>query len=1007
MRTAPRILSLFAILLVLISVLANLNAAVGQWPAPGFMAVLRFPGIMAWLQAQLPFMSWLRPTGQLALVASPDDSLPRMSLSLPAGTTVSTTGGRMIFAQMADGPIGVSGRFYRTSFVLVNDSIQNASGTLAFYDNFGQPLTVNLEGVTAASVPFTLAKGSQRRYSTSGAGDLKVGWAMMLADQPVTGTSEFEIRDSNQKVYGNVGVSESFLGTKFTIFADSMGPGVDTGLALVNPSATDANNLLLELFDPSGRWVGAAPLPLNPMEHASKYLTEFFSTIASIQEFEGTLVISSLDNRKFGGITLRLIGDLMTSVPMAAPPPAGSTKNRLYFPQVADGLHGTYRYRSTILLFNNTTAFATGTVEFFNSDSTPMNVKIGVIQASTFPFTLNPGGAARMLTSGEGTARIGWARVKMDQPISGAAVYHVYNTAGTLLAEAGVASAVISTSFNLIADSIGAFDTGIALANPAENGAPYATVYASLVGKSGSQVASTTFQLDAGKHTALYLTQLFPNYSRIGEFEGRIRIDAGNPIVPLTLRSIEEKLTSVPMLRLTRGFAPTAVVEPVQNLAGSKPAFRWQISQPIANLAINSIQLSAPALGLNPAGLKMGDNVGYGTFLIDLDGSVQGGVVRLDVTGLDDGVSFRVSSDSMILQSSQIGLLQMSGKLKGNAGGGLTIDMTSGNLAPRSTNGGVGISMDFFLRSDLIVAPPTAGTIYVTSVYESPSTKVDEAGVPIQVRIVQPLGFVAPDTVKANLTSLVLQIPLPGTPVRLQGSNLGSQPKIYFTPTGGTRFESIPLSVDATGVEVIVPSNLGDGIIQVDNGQGTGNALYFRSLFAPGLDLQAIGTGNTVPLIFTFSSGAQQLAMGGFTVEMLNADGTLSGFAAGANVGTVTTTGGSSANFSNPKSILVVSSAADKLVLDVSGNGTQKLTIQKVQGTPPGLTFTYDYVNPSVNGPWVAPIVYAFPAGMEFKLSGVPIQISLAGQTTTWGAEIRSTAYGFAGPNYFFRVIFP
>lgn len=1006
MRTAPRILSLLAFLILFISFLANFGAAVGQLPAHDFMPVLRFPGVIAWVQAHLPFIRWSRPTSQTAFAASSGESSTRMSLSLPSGTTVTTTGGRMVFAQMADGPIGNSGRFYRTSFMLVNDSLQNASGTLAFYDNAGGPLTVTLDGITAASFPFTLVKGSQRRFSTSGTGDLKVGWAMMLADQPVTGTSEFEVRDSNQKVYGDVGISESFLGTKFTIFADSVGLGVDTGLALVNPSETDVNNLLLELYDPAGRKLGEAPLKLNPMEHASRYLTQFFSTIANIQEFEGTMVISSLDNRKFGGITLRLTGDLMTSVPMMTPIPNGSAKDRLYFPQVADGLLGNLRYTSSILLFNNTTVSASGTVEFFNSDSTPMNATIGGVKAATFPFTINAGGVARMLTSGEGSARVGWARVKMNKPISGAAIFQVFSTAGELMAEVGVASAAISTSFHMIADSIGAFDTGIALANPAENGAP-ANVYASLVGKTGATVASTSFSLDAGKHTALYLTQLFPNYSRIGEFEGRIRIDAGNPIVPLTLRSIAEKLTSVPVLRLTHGFAPTGVIEPVQNLVGSKPAFRWQISQPIGDMAISSIQLSAPALSINPAGLQLGDTLGYGVFLLDMDGSVQGGAVRLHVTGLDDGVSFRMDSDGMIVQDTQIGLLQMSGRLKSNAGGGLTIDMTNDNLAPRSTNGGVGISMDFFLQPNLIVAPSIAGTISLTSVYESASTKVDEAGVPIRVRIVQPLSFAAPDAIKANLTSLAPLLPLPGTSVRLQGNNLGLLPKIYFTPVGGTRFESIPRSVDATGVEVIMPGNLGDGIIQVDNGQGIGNALYFRSLFAPSLNLQAIGTGNTVPLIFTFASGAEQLALGGFTIEMLNADGTLSGFTAGANVGTATTTGGYSASYSNPKSILVVSSATDKLVLDVSGNGSQKLTIQKVQGTPSGLTFTYNYVNPSINDPWVAPIVYAFPAGMEFKLSGIPIQISLTGQTTTWGAEVRSIAYGFSGPNYFFRVIFP
>jgi hypothetical protein len=999
MRLAPRFVSSFAALLIFISVVANLGVAVGKWTVLDFNPALRFPGIIAWVKAQLPFIHWLRPAGQFALSAATDESLPRMTVSLPEGTTVTTTGGRMIFAQMADGPFG-SGKFFCTSFMLVNDSEQKATGSIAFYNNSGQPLTLTLNGVAASSFPFTLLKGAQRRFTTSGGGDWKVGWAMMLADQPVTGTCAFQILDDTQKVYGDVGVSESVLGTKFTVFADSIGTGVDTGLALVNPSATDINNLLLQLFDPSGKKLAEAPLTLNPMEHTARYLTEFFSNVANIQEFEGTIVITSMDNRKFGGLTLRLTGDLMTSFPMVVPPPDISAKDRLYFPQVADGLLGSLRIVSTILLFNNTTAVSTGTVEFFNSDSTPMNVTIGKVKASIFPFSLNPGGVVRMLTSGEGSARVGWALVKMDQPLSGAAMYQNMNEAGVLLAEVGVASAAISTSFNVIADSIGAFDTAIAVANPSEIGAP-ANVYVSLQNTSGRTVASTSFSLDAEKQRALYMKELFPNYKGIDEFEGRMRIDGGNPIIPLTLRMIAEKMTSVPVLRLTRGFAPTGLIEPAQNLAGSKPALRWQISQPIGDLAINAIHVSAPALGLTPGNLQVGDELGSGIFILDVDGSQQGGAVCLTVTSMTDGIGFQIFSDSVLLQGTQLGALQMSGKITGNSAGGLTIDM-SGGLLPRTTNGGVGISMDFFLRSDLFVAPATAGTISLTSNYESSSTKIDEPDAPIRVQIVQPSTFVAPDAVKANLTSISSLLPEPKTRVSLRGINFGSQPKVYFTPTGGSQHEVIPSSVSTTDIGVMMPRGMGDGIIQVDNGQGIGNACYFRSVFAPALDVKPLATGNPVPISFTFNLGAAQHMINSYIVTILNADRTLSGFTAGTPVGTVTTTGGSKATYSTSYSISVVSSAADKLVLDVSGNNTQLLTIQKVQGPPAGLTFTYAYTTT-----WSAPIVNAFPITSEIKMTGLPIEVSVGGQATTWGAEICSAPYGFAGPNYFFRVIYP
>ena len=113
MRTAPRILYPFAILLLLISVLVDLSAAAAQSSLPGFVAAWPLPAILAWLQDQVPAMSWFRLSTQLEAVAPREDATPRLTLTLPAGTTVTTTGGRMVFAQMADGQIG-GGKFYRT-----------------------------------------------------------------------------------------------------------------------------------------------------------------------------------------------------------------------------------------------------------------------------------------------------------------------------------------------------------------------------------------------------------------------------------------------------------------------------------------------------------------------------------------------------------------------------------------------------------------------------------------------------------------------------------------------------------------------------------------------------------------------------------------------------------------------------------------------------------------------------------------------------------------------------
>jgi hypothetical protein len=91
----------------------------------------------------------------------------------------------------------------------------------------------------------------------------------------------------------------------------------------------------------------------------------------------------------------------------------------------------------------------------------------------------------------------------MNQPLSGSAMFQVYSASGALLAEVGVASATPLKQFNLIADSMSFFDTGIALANPnEENQDSY--VSATLRDKSGAEVSSAGFLLGVNKHRALF-----------------------------------------------------------------------------------------------------------------------------------------------------------------------------------------------------------------------------------------------------------------------------------------------------------------------------------------------------------------------------------------------------------------------------------------------------------------------------------------------------------------------
>ena len=110
----------------------------------------------------------------------------------------------------------------------------------------------------------------------------------------------------------------------------------------------------------------------------------------------------------FAGITLRSTGDQLTSLPMAPPPPEGSDITNLAFPHVGDGIFGSIQIKTSAILLNNTSQAASATIDFFNSDSSPMQVTIGQETATGFNVNLNPKGVERLSTSGQGNGgRVG------------------------------------------------------------------------------------------------------------------------------------------------------------------------------------------------------------------------------------------------------------------------------------------------------------------------------------------------------------------------------------------------------------------------------------------------------------------------------------------------------------------------------------------------------------------------------------------------------------------------
>jgi hypothetical protein len=216
-----------------------------------------------------------------------------------------------------------------------------------------------------------------------------------------------------------------------------------------------------------------------------------------------------------------------------------------YIPQVANGSFENGSFRTTFVLFNVnnvSTEVEIHLVQGPNGDS--FNVTIpGLGTGDEFRLTL-PAGASRILqTDGTGALAAGAARVSTSAKIGVSAIFSVFDASGNFQTEAGVGSSAALTDFVIPVDVSGSFNTGVALYNP---GTGTAAVTLILSDASGQEVGRNTLPtLNAGGHTAQFVTQLFPGSSGL---RGTLRVQSSLPIAAVGLRQNDPPLsyTSLP-----------------------------------------------------------------------------------------------------------------------------------------------------------------------------------------------------------------------------------------------------------------------------------------------------------------------------------------------------------------------------------------------------------------------------------------------------------------------------
>ena len=763
------------------------------------------------------------------------------------------TGVTLTFAHMGDGDFPGQDEPLQTSYVVVNNTTWPARGTISFFDDDGNPLQLEIDGVVDSVFPWQTKLVSTLTITTAGSGDLKSGWARIHSENPIVVTSNFGAIRDNGTVITDVGVGESELGTEFTIFADTIGSN-DTGVAVTNPDDEQAMTIEMTLNDADGVMVDQAIVNLGPRGHLARFLAQLFPDVENINEFEGTVVLKSVTaaaapatallsqdpageapSLPFAGLTLRISGVIFTSVPMVAPPAPDAEHRRLGFPQAADGQAGDLKVSTTPVIFNNTDQPAAGTIEFFKSDGSFNEVQVDGVSTSAIPFNIPPRGVFRVDTDGVGELGVGWARATMDQPLAGVVIFTIKDAQEQIVAAVGVNSALLRKNLQVIADSSQLFNTAVALAVPWEPGKgeedAATRVNINLWRKNGAFAGQTFLELFSRQHTALFLTDLFPDLEGIDEFEGWMQLvtaSSNDYVIALSLRSAVEKLTSVPVFQQQHAFSPSLVVNFAQRLPGTSPSVQWTLHQRNGDLAIQAAQIRITGATLANTDLDPGVSFGFGYMKIAERAIFLSAAPVEEPLGEDTNLTF----DMISANSEDLGVLA-SGTIA-EVEDDVLVQLRFVNN-PALTFVGRDSDMEIFVDPGLITVPPGPESEIITE-YKSVSLSADEVR-SVKRRTRQTIQTESVEPGRAVVEQVSPYAPVGGSFISIFGNDFGEESVVSFSLSGGETALRLGILEEDGSLTVPVPDGIVPAPIHVDNGSGPGNGYLIRPLFAPRLEV--------------------------------------------------------------------------------------------------------------------------------------------------------------------------
>ena len=198
---------------------------------------------------------------------------------------VKTSPFAQFFAQFGDGAA-----LFSQIILFSLDPSMEATVTMIFKDNDGNPLSVDLNGeLVAGEKTAMIPAGGLRSFKTDGLGDLLEGSVTVISDKAVAGVILFGGTSGLAGVGSSAALPDGFTAPMETNSASA----IDTGIAVMNLEES-AVNLNLQLCDRDGAVLASAAAMLPGMGHLAAFLAEFeWSTAVDFSDFEGTLKVTT------------------------------------------------------------------------------------------------------------------------------------------------------------------------------------------------------------------------------------------------------------------------------------------------------------------------------------------------------------------------------------------------------------------------------------------------------------------------------------------------------------------------------------------------------------------------------------------------------------------------------------------------------------------------------------------------------------------------------------------